>query len=345
MNVKDGSRSPQQFRLVVAAGTGLALLTGVGAYWIKANAERPELTLEMAIGDGTLPIAYGFEANNAVAELLVSLPPDLALDVCASLSGTVARTAQQPCAELREITAIAPAASSGLPQNAMDAAMSGGTPTALAAPELPPDVAPAPTAAAPPQPSSIRTPASPSEPSTAAMVAQTTAAPTEADPPAAMAASRLAASRAPIASAQTTKEPVFVAAADDRDSEATLLLELNEPVKPAATAIGDGTLARWLLVPDVSQRETADAADLDDGLTTEARAKLAAAASAAKARAQAKAKAIAAAKAKAKAKAARSAVNRRDADNTPANTGRGKDKDGGPSGSGGDGSSGEGGPQ
>jgi hypothetical protein len=323
--MEERSRSPREFRLVVAAGIGLVLLTGVGAYWIKANAERPQPTLEMAVGDGTLPIAYGFEANNAVAELLQSLPPDLALDVCANLSGTVARTAQRPCDELREITAIAPAAWSGLPQSAM-AAMPGGTLTTPAAPEA----APTPTAtqASVPQPSPIQDPAPQSQP------------PTDADSPAATAPGGVAASGAQIASAQTTEEPL-VAVADDRDSEAKLLLALDEPAMPAATTIADDTTARWLPSADVSALETSDAADLDDGLTAEADAKLAAAAAAAKAQAKAKAKAVAAAKAKAKAKAKAA----RSADTAQASAGRGKDRDNGAASSGGDGGDSDGGHQ
>jgi hypothetical protein len=321
--MKERSRSPWEFRLVVAAGIGLVLLTGAGAYWIKANAERPQTTIEMAIGDGTLPIAYSFDANAAVAELLQSLPPDLALDVCANLSGTVARTAQRPCDELREITAIAPAASSGLPQSAM-----GGTLAALAAePALPPQAAPTSTAieASSPQLSPIQTPLPQFQPPTAAMEAPTNADPSDAPP------SGVAASGAQIASAQTTEAPL-VAAADDRDSEAKLLLERDEPATTVAPTIADGTTPSWLPSARGSALETSDAADLDEGLTGEARAKLAAAAAAAKAKAQAKAKAIAAAKAKAKAKA-RARAARNDAA-APASVGRGKDRDNGASGSG-----------
>jgi hypothetical protein len=338
--MKEPRRSRRGFWFVVAAGSGLMLLTGAGAYWIKSNADSPQLSLEMAIDENSLllPASHSFAANDAVGELLESLPPDLALDVCASLTGAAARTAKRPCDELREITAIAPAASPIRPESAIAAAaVPDAVVTAPTEPQVPADAAPTQAAAAPPQPSPIQTPVVHSVPEPEATVTQVAEV---AGPPSAAFASGLAAAGAQIASAQTTEAPAIVTAKAAGDPDVTLSPETTAQAAPAVPAIGDDPMAYWLVLSNVPDGDSANA-DPGQDATTEGDATSSGAA--AKARAEAKAKANAAAKAKAKAVAAaraRAAVaaalnadNDKDAGNT-ANAGRGKDRDQGSSGSG-----------
>jgi hypothetical protein len=49
--MEEPRRARREFWFVVAAGSGLMLLTGTGAYWIKTNADRPQLTLERAVDE------------------------------------------------------------------------------------------------------------------------------------------------------------------------------------------------------------------------------------------------------------------------------------------------------
>jgi len=140
------STSRREYWFVVAAGSALMLFTGAGAFWIKAHAERPQILLEVATGTKALPPPRAPDPNEAVDELLRSLPPDLALDVCANLVGGAGPSIPRPCIELREITAIAPAAPPSEPQSAV-AVSAFDVPMPFIGPEPPADAATAPDAA------------------------------------------------------------------------------------------------------------------------------------------------------------------------------------------------------
>jgi colicin import membrane protein len=350
--MKEPKRSQREFWFVAAAGSGLMLLAGTGAYWIKTNADRPQLRLETSIAENSvlLPASHGLAGDKAVAELLESLPSDLALEVCAGLAGAPARTAKRPCDELREIAAIAPAAPPAPPVRSMVAVEAWEIPTPPIGPQFRVETAPTQSAAVAPQPSPAETPVSPAEPAADAPAIQRDAAP---KPRAADLANTLATVGMQIVSAQTT-EPRFPVA-DDGELEVTLLPDPTELVVPA---ISEDIVAYWLVMSDVpspGSPETGDVVDgaaTDDEATTSTDAATAAAQAQAKAKAQAQAKAKAQAQAKAKAQAqakarsqARAKVGTQaiaaalngdkdvDAGNGP-NVGSGKDRDQG-SGSGG----------
>jgi hypothetical protein len=344
-------RSQRGFWFVVAAGSGLMLLTGAGAYWIKSNADRPQLTLQIAEESLLLPAIHGLAGDKAVAELLVSLPPDLALEVCASLGAAPPRAAKRSCDDLREIAAIAPAASPpAVAASDRLTAPAAPRPPAEAAPAqspaipLPAEAAPAQNGVIPPQPSPIETAVAEPEPEP---TAEATVVPTGAvpEPPAVDLADRVAVAGVQITSAQTT-EPGLVAA-DDGDRDQTLSSDAAEQTV-AANAHDE---AYWLLMSEVPPPDSTDSASLDENATADDDVMTSGDAAAARAQAQAKAKAQAQAQAKARAEArakagaraaaALNAGNDQDAANG-ANAGSGKDKDKGSSGAGG-GNTGDGG--
>ncbi|MGH6930341.1 MAG: hypothetical protein ACREEV_18630, partial [Dongiaceae bacterium] len=275
---------------------------------------------------------HGLAGDKAVAELMESLPPDLALEVCASLAGAPARAAKRPCDELREIAALAPAAP---PVRPMVGVAEWDIPTPPAGPQLSADAAPAQSAAPPPPPSPVAQP----EPATPAPAIQMMAAAPE--PPAADLADTLAAAGVWIASAQTT-EP-GLPTANDGDLEVTLLPDPAELVVPA---ISEDVMAYWLVMSDVPSPGPTNTGSLVDNATTDDEAVTSAEAAKAMAQAKAKAKAKAQAEAKAKAKAqaqararagAKAVAAALNADKDTGNgatAGSGKDRDQGASGAG-----------
>ena len=277
--MRKGNTSRREYWFLVVAGTGLMLLTGAGAFWLKSNADRSQLTLEMAINEEPTAPIHGFAWNNAVGDLLRSLPPDLAIEVCANLSDGAERPAPQPCAELREIVAIAPAASGVM------AAAAHERPSTTTISQLPAEVAASHAMAALPQPSPIRTPIA-GVGAESDTVVPAAPAPMSNEP---------AAVGAQIASAQTT--------------ETARLPQANEEHTPAAAIVDDPALAPWLLSTD-DPRQKANETGGPGGKPRSEQAAAEAAAAAAKAQAQARARAAAEAKAKAEAEAKAKAAAR-----------------------------------
>jgi hypothetical protein len=321
--MKEPRRSRWELWLVVMAGSSLMLLTGAGAYWVKSNAERQRLTLEMATDDNALllPPAQAFAANDAVGDLIESLPPDLAREVCANLTGDLARMAKRPCDELREIAAVAPAASP-VPLGDAMAAMPADVVTP---PQLPAGPVSVPEAAPPPQPAPIQTTFAHSEPLPDPTVTQVAAAP---GPVSAVILGAIAAAGAPIASAQTTEQPAPVSANGEGEIYVTVLVEGTEPPPPTQAAPGD-TMDYWLFLSGMPEGDSADTDGLGEDATAEEDASVAAATAAAKAQAKAAAEAQAKAKASAAARAkALAATLGSDKDSgSTANAGKGKDRD------------------
>jgi hypothetical protein len=319
--MQEPRRSQREFWLVVAAGSSLMLMTGAGAYWIKSNAERAQPTLGMATGDSApLPrAAHAFVAEDAIGELLVSLPPELALDVCANLTADLARTAMRPCDGLREITAIAPAASP-VP---LGSAMAAEPEDVATAPQLPAHPVSGPESAPSLEPAPVPAAVAQSEPRPDA--AQVAAMP---EPPPAMVLGAVAAAGAPIAAAQTTERPAHA------ENGVSVSVLVDEPSPTLAAP--EETMAYWLFLSGVPERDSPHAAGLNEDTTAEDDAAAAEAKAAAEAAAKAKAAAEAAAKAKAAAEAAKAARAAINADKEPgkAARGKGKDKDQGAGGAG-----------
>jgi colicin import membrane protein len=345
--MEEPRRSRQEFWFVVAAGSGLMLLTATGAYWIKTNADRPQLTLEMAVDEKSQlpPVTYGFAASNAVGELLKSLPPELALDVCASLTGAPARTAKQHCDELRSVIAIVPAASPIRAKTAIAASLPADVVAPPAEPQVPVAAAPVPSMPVTWQAAPIQTAVADSEPSPDATATQTAAV---AEPASAAPAGGPALAGVQIASAQTTEQPAFASARAAHDPDVILLSDTTEPVTPTVTVPEEVTVAYWLYLSDMPEGDASDTDGLGGDTTGEDDTSVADAAAAAEAQAkaraaaEAKARAAAEAKARAKAKAAAkalaAALNADNDSGNTANAGKGKDKDQGSSGAGSSGS-------
>ena len=332
--MRKGNTSRREYWFLVVAGTGLMLLMGAGAFWLKANADRSQPTLEMAVNEDPAAPIHGFAWNNAVGDLLRSLPPDLAIEVCASLSNGAGRQAPQPCPELRQIAAIAPAASGAMAE-AADERISMPTNN-----QLPAEMAASYAMVALPQ----------SWPTGASMpeVGAESAVVTE---PAPVKSKAAAAIGAQIAAAQTTQTDLEPAPYDEKIEAAPPSGAPQAQTPPAAAIIDDATIVHGLLLTADSRRT----ANESGGVSAESASKEAAlaAAEAANAQAQARARARAAAEAKAKAAArakAKAAARAKARESARASL-RGSredngDGDGGNSkadGKGGDGSSGEGG--
>jgi hypothetical protein len=325
-------KSQREFWLVVVAGSSLMLLTGAGAYWIKSNAERPQPSFEMA-GNGALlsPPVHAFAATEVVGELLESLPPDLAFDVCANLTGDLARKAKRPCDELRAVTAAVPAASPGLFGSAMAALRA----EVLITPQLPAASAPVTVVTAPEPAPSIRASVAHGAPAADAAASQLAAEPAPAStaiPGGAVPAG------APIAGVPTTEQAAPPVANSESGVSVAVLVEGTEPPTIAAP---DEAMA-WLFLSEVPESGATNADRRGEAATAEKDGE----AAAAEARAQARAGAEAAAKAKAadaaRAQAAAAAFKAdRDDSGSSANAGKGKDNDQG-AGSNGNSSSGGG---
>jgi hypothetical protein len=283
--MKNGNTSRREYWLLAVAGTGLMLLTGAGAFWLKANADRSQPTLEMAVNEDPAAPVHGFAWNDAVGDLLQSLPPDLAIEVCASLSNGAGRPAPQPCAELREIAAIAPAASGAMAE-AADERISMPTINQLPA-EVPASYA---MATVPPSP--------PTRASMPEIDAESGAVVPE---PAPVTSKVAAALGAQIAAAQTTQTDLEPAPRGEKVDSALPSGAPQAQTLPPAAIMDDATIVHGLLLTTDS-RQTANESG---GVSAESASKEAAleAAEAAKTQAQAKARARAAAEAKAKAAA------------------------------------------
>jgi hypothetical protein len=316
--MKEPTRLQREFWLFVAAGSSLMLLTGAGAYWIKSNAERPQPTLAMAIADNAPPPAHAFAANDAVRELLESLPPDLALDVCANLTADLARTAKRPCDDLRQITVIA-AAASPVPLGSAMAALPEDlvtTPRLAAGPVSLPELAPTlPTA---PHGEPV-----PDIPATGLAAAPA--------PASAVVLAGVAAAGAPIASAQTTEQPAQASANGESGVQVTVRVEDIAPPAPA--------IARpehdWFFLSGMPEGGGVNVDGPGEDAAADGDASAAAAAAEARARAAAEAEAEAKARAAARAKALARAVKANKESDGATSTGKGKDKDQGAGSSGG----------
>jgi colicin import membrane protein len=330
--MKKGNTSRREYWFLVVAGTGLMLLTGAGAFWLKASADRSQPTLEMAVDENPAAPIHGVAWNNAVGDLLRSLPPDLAIEVCASLSNGAGRPAPQPCPELRQIAAIVPAASGAMAE-AADGRIS--MPTIN---QLPAEMAASYAMAALPQ-SSPPGASMPEIGTESAVVPE----------PAPVTSKVAAAIGAQIAAAQTTQTGLKPAARDEMIESAPPSGPPQAQTPLAAAIIEDATIVHGLLLTADSQQT----ANESGGASAESPSKEAAlaAAEAAKAQAQARARARAAAEAKAIAAArakARAAARAKARENARASArgSREDNGDGGDSkadGNGRGGSSGEGG--
>ena len=290
--------------LCISAAITFVILTIASACSMKtgmSEIDSYQLAVKTQTKADALRFTEAFGTSHLVGDLIESLPPDVALQVCADLSGSAAGNAERSCEPLREIAAIAPASSIPPPTTAPVSPQVSPT---TAEPRLVPPFRPNQTAATPPE-ATQATAASPrSETASQVASAQTVAIPATDDPkPEATptkVGSTIETTEAPESTTMTPEPRVSPEAENARGA-------VGKSMVHDAKADG-GSAEGWLLRTSAKDGSSATATD-----SAQAAAR---AAAKAKAAAEAKAKAEAEAKAKAKdkaakAKAAKAAMERR----------------------------------
>jgi colicin import membrane protein len=257
--------------LYISAAGAIVVLAIASACSIRTDTseiDSYQLAVKTQTKADALRFIEAFRTSHLVGDLIESLPPDVALQVCAELSGR----AERSCEQLREIAAIAPASS------------------------IPPQ-APAPAS---PQTSPITAkpmPVPPFKPNqTAATPPETTQA-TPANPPSETASQ--------VVSTQTKVGSAIEAAEETESTTTTPEPPMNLEAEAAPGSLGKSIVDEAQADGDSAESWMLRTGAKDGGSATTKDSAQAAARAAAKAKAAAEAKARAEAEAKAKARAAR----------------------------------------